>query len=205
MTQHAAQRGVALLGGTFDPVHYGHLFAAQAALDALGLESVVFVPAGEAPHKEERAVTESLHRLAMVRLAVAGNASFSVSEIELARGGPSYTIDTVERLRTEGIARVRLVLGVDAFLLIRTWRRWEDLLRQVGFVLVARPGSSSDAARLLAEELGAPVDAWVDPLGVAISSSELRERLACGRTVRYLIPDAVIDYITEHGLYRPRP
>jgi nicotinate-nucleotide adenylyltransferase len=202
MTSRPAEPGVALLGGTFDPVHYGHLFAAQAARDALSLEQVVFVPARVSPHKEGRAVAEPAHRLAMVRLAVAGNPGLAVSEVELGREGPSYTVDTVATLRAAGIARVSLVLGTDAFLLIRTWKRWEDLLGQVGLVLVSRPGSSDRDARALAEELGAPVDHWVEALGVAVSSSELRGRLARGRTVRYLVPDPVLEYIAEHSLYR---
>ncbi len=193
---------VALLGGTFDPIHYGHLFAAEAVAQALALEQVLFVPAGSAPHKEPGAVSPARDRLAMVALALEGNPRFAVSDQELRREGKSYTIDTVIALEGRWGAPVTLILGVDAFLLIRTWMRWEELLRRVRLVLVSRPGYTDDDARRLAEELAVPIESWIEDLGVAVSSSALRARVAGGLPIRYLTPDAVIAYIADHGLYR---
>jgi nicotinate-nucleotide adenylyltransferase len=195
---------VALLGGSFDPIHYGHLFAAEAAAGALGLERVLIVPSGTAPHKDaSRAPAE--HRLAMARLAAAGNDRLAVSDREVLRPGPSYTIDTVEAIEAETGSRVALVLGVDAFLLIRTWRRWEELLQRVDLALVSRPGYPDDEADELAAGLGVRPACRVPDLGVAVSSSALRDRIAHGLPVRYLVPDPVLHYIAERGLYRAEP
>lgn len=195
----------AVFGGVFDPIHFGHLFAAEAARRALGAPGVLFVPSGSAPHKEDEHIAAPRHRLEMVRRAVAGNEHFAVSDLETRREGPSYTVDTLRELGATPASPLPLILGVDAFVLIRTWMRWAEVLELSRLVIVSRPGHSDAEARELARELGVRPAAWIEPLGVAVSSTEIRERLRAGLPVRYLVPDEVLGYIAEQGLYGPEP
>jgi nicotinate-nucleotide adenylyltransferase len=194
---------VGILGGTFDPIHHGHLAIAEEAREALGLERVTFMPASTPPHKPGRPVTSPEHRLAMVRLAVAGNPAFEVSELEVARGGTSYTVDTLEALRAGGLADPWLILSSEALADLPTWREPVRILGLARIAVVPRGGF---------DPLG---PAWVDahfpgaasrvrflagPL-LPISGSVVRRRAAAGRSVRYLVPDAVAAYISQHRLY----
>ena len=195
---------VGLLGGTFDPIHHGHLAIAEEAREALGLERVLFVPAAQPPHKPGRPVTDAADRLAMVRLAVAGNPSFAVSEVEVARGGASYTVETLTVLRGAGIVDPWFILSSEALAEFSSWREPARILGLCRLAVVPRAGY---------EPLG---PAWVEarfpggaervtflagPL-LPISGSVVRRRAAVGRSVRYLVPDAVAAYIADNRLYQ---
>lgn len=188
----AASKPIALLGGTFDPPHLAHLVLAECAREQFDAAKVVFLPAGEPWRKATRAVTAAEHRLAMVRLAVAGNPAFEVDDREVRRPGPTYTVETLEALRAEGLDDLLLILGSDAVADLPNWKQPEriaDLAR----IVVARKGTAADRPTEY------PV---VDMPALAISSTEVRARVAAGKPIRYLLPDAVERYIREHNLYR---
>jgi len=193
---------VGVLGGTFDPVHVGHLAVAEEAREALGLERILFVPAAMPPHKVDRPVSAPSHRFAMVELAIAGNTAFEASRIELDRTGPSYTVDTLERLAPEWRELV-LILSAEAFRDLRTWRRPERILELARLAVVPREGYPDASRAFLAEHFPGFEDRAVFLPGprLWLSASELRERAANGRSLRYLVPDAVATYIGDHALY----
>jgi nicotinate-nucleotide adenylyltransferase len=192
-----------LLGGTFDPIHVGHLLIAEVARDAVSLDQVVFVPAGDPPHKGE-AVTDAEHRYAMTLLATGANPAFVVTHRELERTGPSYSLITIQEYWDEMGASGELffVTGADTMLEIRTWYRWEEVLKSCRFVAVTRPGFDEAA---LEASLPAPLRERVELVqspGFDLSSTEVRERVRRGEPIRYLVPDPVETYIRKHGLYR---
>lgn len=193
-----------LMGGTFDPVHYGHLVIAETARVELGLERVIFIPATSPPHKTERTVSSAVHRYEMVVAATASNPHFFMSRIEMERVGPSYTVDTLRQFRAEGGSEQELffITGADSILEILTWRHHEDVIRLATFIAVTRPGY--DLGRL-ERVLPAPYLSQVRVLHaplVDISSTDLRARVRAGRPIRYLVPEAVETYIDKHGLYQ---
>jgi nicotinate-nucleotide adenylyltransferase len=187
-----------ILGGTFDPIHVGHLRAAENAREGLGLERVLFVTASSPPHRPPPAAS-ALDRYAMVCLATAGHPAFAACDVEVARPGTSYTADTLEHLagRHPG-ERLVLIVGSDTFPDVVTWRRSHEIFARCALGVVERPGepSAPDAAAP-----GASVERASGP-GLEVSASVVRERLRQGRSVRYLVPEAVADYITKRGLYR---
>jgi nicotinate-nucleotide adenylyltransferase len=192
-----------LLGGTFDPIHVGHLLIAEVARQAAALDQVVFVPAGDPPHKGAE-VTDAEHRYAMALLATGANPAFAVTRRELERTGPSYSLTTIREYRDEVGAAGELffVTGVDTVLEIRTWYRWEEVLEACRFIAVTRPGFDVDALEaVLPERLCERVELAESP-GFDLSSTQVRERARRGETIRYLVPDAVETYICKHGLYR---
>lgn len=190
------------MGGTFDPIHYGHLIAAEEARYRFQLARVVFVPCGQPPHKKPYAVTPAEHRYAMTLLATASNPHFIVSRIEIDRPGPSYSVDTVRLLRQQlPDAELFFITGADAVLEILTWKDSDELIGLCRFIAVTRPGY--DLRQL--ERLPAHYLQRIVPLvipGMDISSTLLRQRVRRGEPIRYLAPDAVCDYIAKHGLYR---
>ena len=208
-----------LLGGTFDPVHYGHLRLAVEAREALVLAEVRWIPAGRPPHRSAPRVSAA-HRLEMARLAVAGNPAFTVDDAETASGGPSYTVITLERLRAEqGSRPLVLLMGADAFLGLAAWHRWRDLFTLAHIGVAARPGFELSLTDLPTELAAASAERFDDspaalrtaPAGrvvqfamtpLAISASLLRARLAAGLSARYLLPDPVREYIDLQQLYR---
>jgi len=213
---------VGLLGGTFDPVHYGHLRLAEEARDSLGLAVVRWIPAGRPPHRGEPQSTAH-QRLEMVRIAIAGNPGFLLDDAEIRAGQPSYTVVTLERLRRELGDEQPLVvlLGVDAFRGLPTWHRWHELFALAHIAVANRPGSPldpGDLAPALARQLaarhsgsaavgtsaaGAIVQLNMTPL--AVSATEIRARLGAGRSARYLLPDPILDYIDRNHLYCTEP
>ena len=209
---------IGIFGGTFNPVHQGHLIAAEEVRERFHLDRVLFVPSARPPHKPRPGLLAAEHRLAMTRLAVEGNPAFAVSTVEVERRGPSYSVETVEALaRTWGRdARFFFVLGIDAFCEIDTWHRPERLLALCDFIVISRPGRNlSEAREVLARRFSVPWPASSEtaalPGGrrlhlarvpaVEISSTEIRRRLADGRSVKYLLPEAVESYILSHHLY----
>ncbi|MEC4183651.1 nicotinate-nucleotide adenylyltransferase [Adlercreutzia sp. R21] len=193
-----------VMGGTFDPVHLGHLVCAEQAREALGLDAVVFVPTGRPAFKQDRPVTDGAVRLAMVRAAVAGNDAFCTSALEVERAGITYAADTLEELREALPATVEIVFitGADAALSLPRWRRSDDLSRLAAFGAATRPGFALGAEAV--ENLrrcGFDVRPFA-VTGIDVSSSDIRRRIAAGRTVRYLVPEAVRAIIEEHQLYR---
>lgn len=188
----------AIFGGTFDPVHVGHLVVAEQVAEAEGIARVVFIPAGRPPHKERRTAAPPAARLAMVERAVALNPRFAVSAIELEGDGPSYTINTVRRLKAERKGEVALILGADSLVELGSWREPEALLDECRVLVVERPGFDLDAAPpgflRRAKLVHAP--------RLDVSASEIRARVRAGLSIRYLVPEAVREYIIERGLYR---
>jgi nicotinate-nucleotide adenylyltransferase len=187
------------MGGTFDPIHLGHLRAAETAREELGLDRVSFVPARTPPHRPGP-LSSPLDRFAMVALATAGNPRFEASDLELRRDGPSYTVDTVIALREERPEdEVVVIVGSDTFPEMATWKDPERLFALCTVAVVVRPGQAGEAApaprsRGRVEEVAGP--------SLAVSSTEIRQRVREGRSIRYLVPEAVADYIAKQGLYR---
>ncbi len=189
-----------LLGGTFDPIHLGHLALAESAREAFHLDEVIFVPAGEPPHKPGQVAAARVDRLRLVEMAVADNPYFAVSRIEVDRPGPSYTIDTVTALRAERpSADWWLIVGSDTLAEIPTWHRYTDLLPLVRLAAAARPGTSLDVPIALQPWLGR-IEFFSAP-ALDISASMIRERIADGRSLRYLVPDRVRAFLATHRLY----
>lgn len=208
---------VGVFGGTFNPVHYGHLRSALELVERLGLAQLRLMPCAVPPHREAPACSAA-DRNAMVELAVAGEPRLVCDSRELRRRGPSYTIDSLAELRAElGPGRgLCLVMGCDAVLDITTWHRWQELLERAHVVVIARPGWHLPAVGPVAEWLTAhalqqPAQLRQQPAGgvlvqelrpLDISSTEIRAMLAAGRSARYLLPESVLEYIAAHGLYR---
>lgn len=220
MTEHAP---LGILGGTFDPVHYAHLRLAEEAQVALGLEAVLWIPAGRPPHREPpRAAAE--HRLEMTRRAVSGNPAFRLDDAEVRAGGPSYSVATLERLRAiHGPERpLVLLVGADAFLGLAGWHRWDELFGLAHIAVAGRPGyplrrsdmKAALAAQFEARQVGSRSALQAAPAGaimqfeitpLAISASQIRALLGAAASARYLLPDPVLDYIALNRLYSPDP
>jgi nicotinate-nucleotide adenylyltransferase len=199
---------IGVLGGTFDPVHLGHLAIAEDAREALGLERVLFIPAAAPPHKPGRPISPGETRLAMVELAIAGNPAFAVDRVELDRPGPSYAVDTIELLAARERAAGRdpdltFILSAEAFRELPSWRSPDRLLELCRFAVVPRAGTETpDRAWVEARFPGRAdrVTFLAGPL-LGVSSTGIRARIRAGRSIRYLVPDAVAQYIADHGLY----
>jgi nicotinate-nucleotide adenylyltransferase len=194
-----------VLGGTFDPIHIGHLILAEGARDALQLERVVLIPAGQPPHKHSIRVTAPHHRLQMVRLAIAGNGHLAISHVDLDRAGPSYTVDTIRLLQEAWgpDARIHFLIGGDSLSELPTWYQPERLIEICQVVAVPRPGYDPDLDALDREIPGAAdrVRVLHTPL-VDLSATEIRDRVRNHRSIRYLVPELVEQYIYRHRLYR---
>jgi nicotinate-nucleotide adenylyltransferase len=210
-------RRLGVLGGTFDPVHLGHLDAADAARAALALDVLRLVPTGNPPHRPAGAHAPPADRVTMARLAVANRPGFEVSEMEVARAGRSYTADTLRALHAEGwgAAQIFFILGLDAFADIATWREFPAVLDGAHFVVISRPGATAGDVIARHPALAARVQppgplpagsaTTVVPIEARtrdVSSSDIRRRLARGESVDALVPPAVAAYIRAHGLYR---
>lgn len=191
---------IGVMGGTFDPIHYGHLVAAEEARYQLDLDRVLFVPAGRPWQKED--VTSATHRLEMTRLATQSNERFEVSTLEIDRRGPTYTVDTLRQLRREQRdASLFFVTGADAILDILTWKDANEALGIATFVAASRPGYDLDRLGSLGADVRARIVVIHVP-ALAISSTDIRDRVTRGAPIRYLVPDAVADYIAFNDLYR---
>jgi nicotinate-nucleotide adenylyltransferase len=194
-----------VFGGTFDPIHVAHLAIAEAARDTFGLRRVLFIPAAEPPHKPDRQITPVEHRLAMVELALVGNAGFKVSRIEVDRPGPSYTVDTLEALQEiDGNDRFALILSAESFAELPTWHKPERILQLASVIVAPRDGYIAVDAAFVGGNvsLASAAAVFLDGPRIRLSASEIRERAAAGRSLRYLVPDAVAAYISDHALYQ---
>ena len=212
---------IGVLGGTFDPIHYGHLRLAEELGETLKLEAVRLVPSGTPPHRSAPHVAAD-HRLAMTRLAAAGNSRFAVDGREVQRAGPGYTFDTLAELRDEeGSARpLVLLLGADAFLEFATWHRWHEIFDLAHVAIAHRPGFPVErwtermpqplAREYTARHMQQPLATHLQPAGgivvvpftaLDISATAIRDMLRAGASPRYLLPGSVLDYIREHHLY----
>ena len=211
-----------LFGGTFDPIHIGHLRCAEEMIEIFDLNRIIFVPASRPPHKLTGAITPFYHREQMIRLAIEGNPAFSFSDVEHRRAGISYSVETVEYIldtyRLENLD-LYLILGQDAFHAIRTWKDWERLLLLCNFAVMTRPGyenlgletilTPEFASRFTYDET---VKGFRGPTGrmicfrevtfLDIASSNIRKRAKEGKTITYLVPDSVRHYIVKNSLYR---
>jgi nicotinate-nucleotide adenylyltransferase len=188
---------IAILGGTFDPPHVGHLIVASDVCDLLGLERILFVPAARPPHKPGEVDTAPEIRMRMVELATAGDGRFDASGIEMVRGGPSFTIDTVRELKGDGYEVVYIIVGADSLAEMRTWKEHRALFDEARIVAVSRPGFDFRSAE--SPDFGTVEYLEVTPIGV--SSTMIRERVAAGRSIKYLVPEVIEHFIREEGLY----
>ena len=187
---------LALYGGTFDPIHHGHLILAREALEQLALDRVIFIPAAHSPHKLARTPTPAALRRAMLAAALADEPRFALDDSELQRPGPSFSIDTVERIAAEFPgARLHYLIGADNLRELHTWRRIADLRRLVQFTVFGRAAGTADEAH------GFPTV----PRRIDISATDIRARVARGASIRYLTPEPVRSIIAEHHLYQEPP
>lgn len=191
---------IGIMGGTFDPIHYGHLALGSAAAEDLGLDRVLFVPTGKPWQKAHSVVSEPHHRWEMTRRAVEADERFSISPVDIDRTGPTYAIDTVADVENEypGPISVFFIVGADTLENLSTWHRVDDLCSRVTFVAVNRPGHSRSSAEIPSS---ATVTS-VDMPGIDVSSTDCRNRIKDGRTIRYFTPDSVMEYIDQKMLYR---
>lgn len=200
-------RRLAVMGGTFDPIHYAHLLIAEDVRRRFQLPQILFMPSGSPPHKKDYEVTCAEDRYIMAVLATSGNPHFAVSRLELDRPGPSYTIETIRRLKAKigEEAQVSWVTGADAVLEMLTWHQPDAILDEAEILAVPRPGFDLEK---LDETLGAERASKVtiiDAPLAEISSTMIRERIRAGESIRYLTPRAVVDFIQKRGLYVDEP
>jgi nicotinate-nucleotide adenylyltransferase len=209
-----------LLGGTFDPIHFGHLRAAEEMLEIFNLNRIVFLPSSRPPHKDQEQVTSFYHREQMLRMAIEGNVSFSFSDVENLREGKSYSVETVEHILSKYLEDLELyfIIGQDAFQSITTWHDWKKLLQLCNFAVMTRPGyENKGLENVLTKDFAAKfnydkkIDGYRGPSGHAIyfrnvtfmdiSSSGIRETVKMKKSIRYLTPDNVHKYIMKNSLY----
>lgn len=198
---------IGILGGTFDPIHWGHLILAEQARETFSLDKVLFIPAASPPHKSGAAVSDASCRFEMVSLAIEGNEAFEASRIELDRPGISYTVDTVREIRASigSECGLYLLVGADEARDFMSWRDPYKIQEMAGIVVANRPGvSEQDLCRALPKDFADRLIRLNMP-SVDICSTDIRERAAEGRSIRYLTPDSVIYYIRSTGLYRGKP
>ena len=189
-------------GGSFNPVHHAHLVCARAVAEARGFDQVVLIPNPVPPHKlASPDLLPANHRLELCRLAVVGDPLFEISNVEIDRSGPAYTIDTVRELKRSGWTHVAWLIGADMVAILPKWRQPLDLMREAELVIMARPGWSFDWGNL-PEPFRHLERQVVDAPLIDLSATTIRQRVRAGRSIRYLTPDPVCDYIAAHGLYR---
>jgi len=194
-----------VFGGTFDPIHLAHLAVAEAARDAFGLRRVLFIPAAQPPHKPGRDISPVEDRLAMVEAAVEGNPAFEISRLEIERSGPSYTVDTLTALCEAAPGdRLALILSAESYSEFGSWHEPRRILDLAALVVAPRVGYADADPDLIARQFpeARVTVAFMDGPRIRLSASEIRQRAADGRSVRYLVPDAVAAYIGDHDLYQ---
>ena len=199
---------IGIFGGSFNPIHFGHLLLAEACREQMQLDEVWFVPAAVPPHKQDQQLAPSADRVEMLKLAIGGHEAFKLCELELARGGVSYTVDTLAAIRAEQpAAELYLLIGADTLVDLPNWREPARVCDLALPTAVCRPGSGElnyepIAPLVTAERLAAMKAARVEMPQIGLSSREMRSRVAAGKSIRYQTPRAVEKYIETHGLYR---
>jgi nicotinate-nucleotide adenylyltransferase len=194
------------MGGTFNPVHYGHLIMCEGIREEFKLEKVIFIPAKIPPHKTDKKIAEAFDRLKMVRLAIAGNPFFEVSDIEMKRDGSSYTIDTLMELKKlyGSETRLGLIVGADSLVQIETWKNFSDIFRLAEIIVASRPDTQENhldnTIIKLKSNYGAKISRFSGK-ALDFSSTDIRKRVEEGLSIRYLVPPAVEAYIIRNGLY----
>ncbi len=212
--------GIGILGGTFDPIHLAHLRVGEELFEAEALDELRYVPSAVPPHKARADVADAAHRLRMVELALAGRTGFRTWDVELGRSGPSYSVDTLRALRTEVGERTRIVfaLGRDAFAELHTWKEYAAIFTLGDLVVFTRPPQSTalaiedfpvatreafryDSVSAGFRHVSGHRVTLLRVTGLDISATDIRARVRAGRSIRYLVPDSVRDYVRAHGLY----
>lgn len=205
MSDHAKHQRIGIFGGTFDPVHYGHLLLAETCREQLNLDSVVLLPAGSPPHKSDSDISPASHRLEMLKLAVSGCPEFQIDERELKREGPSYTVLTLQELSSEQPdSTLYFLMGADSLRDIPGWKDPQQILQLATVVAVNRPGiplPETAEVRVWAGDLADSIQV-IQTLGTDLSSSTLRNQVAANLSIRFMTPRAVAVYIEQHELYR---
>ena len=196
---------VGIMGGTFDPIHNGHLVTAEAVRDSLSLDEVLFIPSARPPHKIDREITSPEHRLAMTILATCFHPQFRVSTIEILRNGPSYAVDTVDELKREypSDTEFYFILGADAALELSTWHNAQELIEKCYFIAATREGTEIDI-KAVESEFNTNAKGRIQRVEtpkIEISSTDIREKIKSNRSIRYLVPDSVEAYIKKERLY----
>ncbi len=198
-----------LFGGSFNPIHHGHLIVARSVAERLGAIRAVLVPSAAPPHKQDHPLARAEHRLAMCKLAVGGEPRFEVSDCEIGRPGPSYTIDTVASFRAQVGATMEIcwLVGMDSLSELGLWHRAVELVDQCTIVTAARPGAIPPSCADLAvhfrrDQIDKLLSQIVESPEIDIASTDIRARVLAGLSIRFLLPEAVREYIEEHGLYR---
>lgn len=197
---------VALMGGTFDPIHLGHLFAAERVREEFNLDCIFFIPAGIPSHKSYKEMASSNDRYKMTESAIDSNPYFEISDIELRREGYSYTIDTVNQMKKllSPDCKLYFIIGTDNAGEILSWKRADELIREIEFIVVIRPGESEETFKdelVKVRNNGGTVNVLKTPM-VPIKSTEIRERVNKGKSIRYMVPKEIQDYIQKNKLYR---
>lgn len=191
---------IAIMGGSFNPIHYAHLLSAEQVREGLGYDKIVFVPAARPPHKAQPDMVSAEHRYQMVLLATAGNPYFEVSRIELDRAGPSYTIQTIKTLRHvyDETTELAWIIGADSLIEYKIWKDFDEVLKQCTMIATTRP--NYDLERVPLEVRKSVITFRIT--GFDTSATEIRERIRNNISIRYLVPEAVVTYIEQHQLYQ---
>lgn len=190
---------IGIYGGTFNPPHIGHLITAESVRESLGLDRIIFVPSYISPHKQEGEELSSLHRFTMTKLAIAANNRFDISREEIDKGGTSYTVDTLEHLRAmNDKGTFFLIIGMDNYITFHLWKEPKRILDHSTVVVMNRP----NYPQRINEIIGTTNVVFVDVPDIDVSSSDIRQRIKAGRSVKYLVPDEVERYIIGNGLYK---
>lgn len=197
---------IGIMGGTFNPIHTGHLMLAEWAMEEAKLDRVLFIPTGNSYMKESNEILESAHRLAMASIAVASNPCFDVSGMEIERGGNTYTCDTLKQLHEEMPENdIFFIMGADCLFTIEKWKNPEQIFKSCHLIAAARNGSSIASMeaqkKKLEQRFGAKILLLQFP-EIALSSTDIRNRMISGKSIRYLVPEGVREYILENQLYR---
>lgn len=194
---------IGIMGGTFNPIHFGHLVAAEAARVGFSLDKVIFIPSGSPPHKQSQANKNAQHRLIMTLLATIDNPYFDISSMEIDRGGYSYTFDTIGELqKIYGEAtQIYFITGADAILDICSWKNAEQLIERCVFIAATRPGFNLKGVESLPPQFVRNIK-LIEVPALSISSTDIRTRFAAGKSIRYLLPEIVEQYIIKHKLYQ---
>ncbi len=189
---------IGILGGTFDPIHLGHLIIAQCAIEGSSLDKVIFVPAGQ-PYMKTRPISSAVDRLAMVDLAIKGNPRFEASDVDIKRAGPTYTVDTLKALKVKlgKGTTLSLIMGADSVAELPGWHKVKDLLSMCTILAFSRPGIKIVAAPEIKHKIK-----WIDAPQVEISATDIRDRVKAGKNISYLVPERVKDHIKKRGLYQ---